>query len=199
MSFRIFTFFLPELWNKTKIKICKKKPENTLHNNFIEMQRIHVKSNYVEITFMVIRRTIIENLTYVVKKVCKNKKNTKIQICSFSVYKNILHAPHAASQNNIFQITTMLILLDKKKFQLNFPLCDSLSAIRLPLMMKRTKACSVRRSHTSLDSPSDLGTSTLLPVSWRHSKTTHILIGFLHCLAVTIQPDLWDRSSTQKV
>lgn len=79
MSFRIFTFFLPELWNKKKIKICKKKPENTPHNNFIEMQRIHVKSNYVEITFMVIRRTIIENLTYVVKKVCKNKKNTKIQ------------------------------------------------------------------------------------------------------------------------
>lgn len=155
------------------------------------MQRIHVKSNYVEITFMVIRRTIIENLTYVVKKVCKNKKNTKIQYAHLVSIKisYMLHM-QPAKLYNIFQITTMLILLDKKKFQLNFPLCDSLSAIRLPLMMKRTKACSVRRSHTSLDSPSDLGTSTLLPVSWRHSKTTHILIGFLHCLAVTIQPDL---------
>lgn len=61
---------------------------------------------------------------------------------------------------------------------MNFPLCDSLIKYVpcLPLMMTRMKACLIRRSRTSSGSLSDPETSTLLPVSWRHNKTTHILL-----------------------
>lgn len=61
---------------------------------------------------------------------------------------------------------------------MNFPLCDSLIKYVpcLPLMMTRMKACLIRRSRMSSGSPSDPETSTLLPVSWRHNKTTHILL-----------------------
>lgn len=61
---------------------------------------------------------------------------------------------------------------------MNFPLCDSLIKYVpcLPLMMTRMKACLIRRSRTSSGSLSDPETSTLLPVSWRHNKTAHILL-----------------------